>query len=133
MANGIAQAALDVASRYVAERPALMESQAVSKTLADMASGLDAARLLVWRAATMKDAAKDGGPRFTREAAIAKIHATENVKHVTAAAVELLGVDGCTAAYPVERYMRDARVTSIFEGTSEIQKLVIAREVYGRG
>ena len=132
MANGIAQAALDVAARYVTGRPALAKSQSVQNTLADMASGLEAAKLLVWRAATMKEAAAKGGPRFTREAAIAKIHATENVKRVTASAVELLGVDGCTADYPVERFMRDARVTSIFEGTSEIQKLVIAREVYGR-
>jgi alkylation response protein AidB-like acyl-CoA dehydrogenase len=132
MANGIARAALDVAARYASERPALRRSQAVQSTLADMASGLDAAQLLVWRAASLKEASAKTGARFTREAAIAKLHATENVKKVTASAVELLGVDGCTADYPVERLMRDARVTSIFEGTSEIQKLVIAREVYAR-
>ncbi|MGB0589966.1 MAG: acyl-CoA dehydrogenase family protein, partial [Myxococcota bacterium] len=90
------------------------------------------AKLLVWRAAFLKEQSAKSGARFTRQAAIAKLHATENVKQVTASAVELLGVDGCTADYPVERLMRDARVTSIFEGTSEIQKLVIAREVYAR-
>lgn len=132
MANGIARAALDVAARYVSERPALRRSQAVQSTLADMASGLEAAKLLVWRAAFLKEQSAKSGARFTRQAAIAKLHATENVKQVTASAVELLGVDGCTADYPVERLMRDARVTSIFEGTSEIQKLVIAREVYAR-
>jgi alkylation response protein AidB-like acyl-CoA dehydrogenase len=130
MANGIAQAALDVAARYVVERPALARSQAAQSILADMASGLDAARLLVWRAAYLKEKAQTSGARFTREAAIAKLHATENVNQVTASAVELLGVDGCTREYPVERLMRDARVTSIFEGTTGIQKLVIAREVY---
>ncbi len=132
MANGIARAALDVAARYVADRPSLRRSQAAQFTLADMASGLDAAQLLVWRAAYLKERAVETKARFTREAAIAKLHATENAKRVTASAVELLGVDGCTREYPVERLMRDARVTSIFEGTSEIQKLVIAREVYAR-
>lgn len=133
MANGIARAALETAARYVAERPRLSSSQAVQSDLADMATRLEASRLLVKRAGWLKEQAAVDGRRFTREAAIAKLHATEHVQWTTAKAVELLGVDGCRAEYPVERYMRDARITAIFEGTSEVQKLVIAREVQAVG
>jgi len=133
MANGIARAAGEVAAAYALERKAfgrpIAEFQAIGHKLADMATGLDASRLLVRRAAWLKEAAASTGRRFTLEAAMAKVFATENAKKGTEEAVQILGGYGYIREYPVERYMRDARVTTIFEGTTEIQKIVIAREV----
>ncbi len=134
MACGIARSALDVAARYAATEQggALGELASVQHRLADMATALEAAELMVHRAAWMKQQAAETGRRFTREAAMAKLYATEACKRVTGAAVEVCGLDGVTRALAAERAMRDARVTTIFEGTSEIQRLVIAREVLAR-
>lgn len=133
MANGIARAAGEQAASYALERKQfgkpIAEFQAIQHKLADMATGLDASRLLVRRAAWLKDRASQSGHRFTRQAAMAKVYATENAKRATEEAVQILGGYGYTREYPVERYMRDARVTTIFEGTTEIQKIVIAREI----
>ena len=133
MAIGIARAAGETAAAYALEREQfgkpIAEFQAIQNKLADMATGLDASRLLVRRAAWLKDRAESTGRRFTREAAMAKVFATENAKRATEESVQILGGYGYTREYPVERYMRDARVTTIFEGTTEIQKLVIAREI----
>ncbi len=91
-----------------------------------MATRIDAARLLTLRAAWLKDA----GFRLTREAAMAKLFASESASAVTHDAVQVLGGYGYTKDFPVERYFRDARVTEIYEGTSEIQRMVIHRQVY---
>lgn len=133
MANGIARAALDQAAGVIARRPG-GGGQAAQSLLADMATGLAASEHLVMRAAWLKERAGRGSgrARFTREAAMAKLYATENVKRVTGMALEAIGPEATTAALPVERFMRDARVTTIFEGTTEIQKLVVAREVIAR-
>ena len=133
LALGLARGALEESAGYALERKQfgkpIAEFQAIQNKLADMATGLDASRLLVRRAAWLKDRAESTGRRFTREAAMAKVFATENAKRATEESVQILGGYGYTREYPVERYMRDARVTTIFEGTTEIQKLVIAREI----
>ncbi len=133
MANGIARAALGASARYALERKQfdrpIGDFAAISDKLADMATGLDAAELLVWRAATLKQAAAG---RFSREAAMAKVYATEHAKRVCDEAVQIHGGYGYVREYLVERYLRDVRVTTIFEGTTEVQKTVIAREVYAR-
>ena len=125
-ALGIGRAALEVAIEYGKQRrtfnKAIVEHQAIQFKLADMATRLDAARLLTWRAAGMKD----DGHRFTREAAIAKLFASEMCTYVTKEAVQILGGNGYIKDYPVERNFRDAKITEIYEGTSEIQRLVIA-------
>lgn len=130
MANGIARAALEASSEHVSRDKSASRSQAVQHLLADMATGLEAAELMVSRAAALKQDAATSGRRFTREAAMAKLFATENAKRITSMAVDVMGVDGYRRGGLVERLMRDCRVTTIFEGTSEIQKLVIAREAY---
>jgi alkylation response protein AidB-like acyl-CoA dehydrogenase len=130
-AVGIAQAAYDVARAYALERRAfgrrIGDFQAIQHKLADMAVELDAARLLVYRAAW----AKDAGHPHTVEGAKAKLFASEMARRQTAEAIQILGGYGYTKEFPVERYYRDAKVTEIYEGTSEIQRLVIARELLG--
>jgi butyryl-CoA dehydrogenase len=125
-AVGIAQAAYEEALAYVQEREQfgqrLAEFQAIQFYLADMATELDAARLLTWKAAWAKDRQK----RYTLEAAQAKLFAAEMAQRVTSKALQIHGGYGYTREYNVERYFRDARITEIYEGTSEIQKLVIA-------
>ena len=127
-AIGIARAALEAAARYVAERrqfgKAIGEFQAVQFKLADMATRITAARTLVHAAA----AAKHRGEKVTRFCSMAKLSATETAMWVTTQAVQLFGGYGYVADYPVERHFRDAKVTEIYEGTSEIQRIVIARE-----
>jgi acyl-CoA dehydrogenase len=129
-AVGIARAALDAAIAYAGEREAfghpIREFQGVSFRLADMATRLDAARLLTWRAAWLKDR----GYRVTKEASMAKLFASECASFVTHGAVQVFGGYGYSREYPVERYFRDARVTEIYEGTSEIQRVVIGRQLY---
>lgn len=129
LALGVARAALDAAVRYAAERTAfgqpIREFQGVSFQLADMATRLDAARLLTYRAAWLKDR----GYRVTREASMAKLFASESAVAITDAAVQVFGGYGYSAEYPVERYFRDARVTTLYEGTSEIQRIVIERQL----
>ena len=94
-----------------------------------MATELDAARLLTRRAAAAKDA-QDGGGRYSMEAAIAKLFAAEMAQRVTTKALQIHGGYGYTKEYPVERNFRDARITEIYEGTSEIHRLIIAREIF---
>jgi alkylation response protein AidB-like acyl-CoA dehydrogenase len=130
-ALGIAQAAYDVAREYAAERRAfghrIADFQAIQHKLADMSMEIDAARLLVYRAAWLKQQ----GRRHTEEGAKAKLFASEMARRQTAEAIQVLGGYGYTKEFPVERYYRDAKITEIYEGTSEIQRLVIARSILG--
>jgi len=131
-ALGIAQAAYDVARRYAHEREQfgrrIGDFQAIQWKLADMATEIDAARLLTYRAAWLK---QEGRPH-TAEGAKAKLYASEMARRQTAEAIQILGGYGYTKEYPVERFYRDAKITEIYEGTSEIQRLVIARSILGR-
>jgi alkylation response protein AidB-like acyl-CoA dehydrogenase len=124
---GIARAAFEASVAYAKEREQfgrpIGANQAIQWKLADMATRIDAARFLVQRAAWLKDT----GQPFTKEAAMAKLYATELAQWATIEAVQIHGGNGYTTDYPVERYMRDAKVTTIYEGTSEIQHLVIAK------
>ena len=130
-ALGIAQAAYDVARDYALERrqfgKRIAEFQAIQWKLADMATEIDAARLLVYRAAWLK---QEGRPH-TEAGAKAKLFASEMARRQTAEAIQVLGGYGYTKEFPVERYYRDAKITEIYEGTSEIQRLVIARSILG--
>jgi alkylation response protein AidB-like acyl-CoA dehydrogenase len=103
----------------------ISDFQAIRLMLADMAAELDAARLLVWRAATMQDR----GLRTTRESSVAKYYASQAAVKACDAAVQIHGGYGYLREFPVERYLRDVKLAEIGEGTTEIQKLVIAREV----
>ena len=128
-ATGLARAALEFAVDYARERVQfgrpIAEHQAVAFRLADMALRVDAARLLTWRAAKLLDA----GERATTEAAMAKLHASETAMWCTWAAVQTLGGWGYSREYPVEKWMRDAKLEEIEEGTSDIQRLIISRGV----
>jgi alkylation response protein AidB-like acyl-CoA dehydrogenase len=128
-ALGIAQAAYDAARAYALERRQfghrIADFQAIQWKLADMATEIDAARLLVYRAAWCK---QEGLPH-TEEGAKAKLFASEMARRQTAEAIQVLGGYGYTKEFPVERYYRDAKITEIYEGTSEIQRLVIARQI----
>src|SRR6476469_7365532 len=131
-ALGIAQAAYDVAREYALERrqfgKRIADFQAIQWKLADMATEIDAARLLVYRAAWLK---QEGQPH-TEAGAKAKLFASEMARRQTAEAIQVLGGYGYTKEFPVERYYRDAKITEIYEGTSEIQRMVIARSILGR-
>jgi len=133
-AIGIATEAYEAALSYAKARrafgKAISEFQVIRFYLADMATELDAARLLARRAAAAKDAAKRGGGRYGLEAAIAKLFAAEMAQRVTTRALQIHGGYGYTKEYPVERNFRDARITEIYEGTSEIHRLIIAREIF---
>jgi alkylation response protein AidB-like acyl-CoA dehydrogenase len=130
-AVGIAQAALELATEYAKERRAfggpIGRFQAIQEKLAEMQTEIEAARALVWRAARLKDA----GRPHTVEGAQAKLFASRVARHWTGEAVQILGGYGYTKEFPAERYYRDAKVTEIYEGTSEIQRLVIARALLG--
>ncbi|HKF43344.1 MAG TPA: acyl-CoA dehydrogenase family protein [Thermoanaerobaculia bacterium] len=132
-AVGIATEAFEAALAYSKARRAfgrpIADFQAIRFYLADMATEVDAARLLTRRAAAAKDAAKNGG-RFGFEAAVAKLYAAEMAQRVTTKALQIHGGYGYTKEYPVERNFRDARITEIYEGTSEIHRLIIAREIF---
>jgi butyryl-CoA dehydrogenase len=125
-AIGIARAALDTSVAYAKERKsfgvAIAQHQAIQFMLADMATQVEAARLLAWRAAKMKDQ----GVRHTAESSIAKLYASEMATRVTHKAIQIHGGYGYSTEFPVERHYRDARITEIYEGTSEIQRMVIA-------
>ena len=129
-AIGIAEAALRLASRYAAERrqfgKPIKEFQAIQFKLADMATRVSASRALMHAAAT----AKDRGEHVTQFSAMSKLFASETAMWVTQEAIQILGGYGYVKDYAVERLFRDAKVTEIYEGTSEIQKIVIARELY---
>jgi alkylation response protein AidB-like acyl-CoA dehydrogenase len=126
---GIGQAAFEAARRYAKERvqfdKPIAEFQAIQHMLADMATELDAARLLVWRAAWMQD----HGKRTTEESSIAKYYAARATMRACNAAVQIHGGYGYTREFDVERYLRDAKLAEIGEGTNEVQKMVIAREL----
>ena len=133
-AVGIATEAYEAALSYAKQRRAfgkpIAEFQVIRFYLADMATELDAARLLTRRAAAAKDEAKRKGTRYSLEAAIAKLFAAEMAQRVTTRALQIHGGYGYTKEYPVERNFRDARITEIYEGTSEIHRLIIAREIF---
>ena len=131
-AIGIARAAYEVALDYAKTREqfgkAIIENQAIAFALADMKVAIDASRLLVWRAAWMASQ----GKRFeAAEGSMSKLYAGETAVSVTEKAMQILGGNGYTREYPVERMARDAKIYTIFEGTSEIQRLVIARAISG--
>jgi len=130
-ALGIAEAAYEASVVYAKEREAfgkkIGEFQGIGFKIADMKTRIEASRLLVYNAAVAKERAKESGNRFTLEASIAKLHASETAVFVTNAAVQIHAGMGYSKELPIERYFRDAKVTEIYEGTSEIQRLVIAR------
>jgi len=129
LAVGLARGALEEACTYARERKAfgrpIAEFQAIAFMLADMATETSAARLLVRRAAALADA----GSPFTREAAMAKLFASEAASRATSRAIQIHGGYGYTRDYPVERYFRDAKLCEIGEGTSEVQRMVIGRDI----
>lgn len=128
-ALGIAKAALETSVRYSKERKSfgvpISQHQAIQFMLSDMATELDAARLLTWRAASMKDAKT----KHTMQSAEAKLYASEMATRVAHKAIQIHGGYGYSQEFPVERHYRDARITEIYEGTSEIQRIVIAASV----
>ena len=128
-ALGIAQAALDVAVDYAGKRESfgkpINKLQTIQIKIAEMATRLEAARLLTWRAAYLKDQHLP----FTKAAAMAKLSASETATFNAHQAIQILGGMGYVTDMPAERHYRDARITEIYEGTSEIQKLVIANSI----
>jgi len=132
MAVGVARAALEYATEYSSQRVQfgrpIGQNQAVAFMLADMQASVDAARLLTWRAAWM---ARSGLPFEKAEGSISKLVAAETAVRVTEQAIQILGGNGYTREFPVERWHRDAKIYDIFEGTAEIQQLVIARAISG--
>jgi alkylation response protein AidB-like acyl-CoA dehydrogenase len=126
---GVGQAAIEAASRYALERKQfgrpISDFQAIQWKIADAATELEAARLLLMNAAFRKEQGKS----YAKEASMAKLFATEAANRVCYEAMQIYGGYGYTTDFPVERYSRDARITTIYEGTSEIQRLIIAREV----
>jgi acyl-CoA dehydrogenase len=128
-AVGLARSALELATQYAKKRVQfgvpIAQHQAVQFMLADMAIGVDAARLLVWRAAQLADR----GIRNSKEAAEAKAFAADMAMRVTTDAVQIYGGQGYTRWHPVEKLMRDAKVIQIYEGTSQIQRMIVAREL----
>ncbi|HEY2286306.1 MAG TPA: acyl-CoA dehydrogenase family protein [Streptosporangiaceae bacterium] len=132
MAVGVARAALEYATEYAGQRTQfgrpIGQNQGVAFMLADMQAAVDAARLLTWRAAWM---ARTGRPFEHAEGSISKLFAAESAVKVTGQAIQILGGNGYTRDYPVERWHRDAKIFTIFEGTSEIQRMLIGRAVTG--
>ncbi|MET0820782.1 MAG: acyl-CoA dehydrogenase family protein [Aeromicrobium sp.] len=129
VATGLAQEALDVATAYARERESfgksIIDHQGLAFVLADMAAAVESARATYLAAARLKDA----GRPYTRQASIAKLVCTDNAMKVTTDAVQVLGGAGYTKDFPVERFMREAKVMQIFEGTNQIQRLVISRNL----
>lgn len=129
VATGLAQGALDVAVRYAKERESfgkpIIEHQGLAFVLADMDARIESARATYLAAARLRDA----GRQFGRQSSIAKLVCTDNAMQVTTDAVQVLGGAGYTTDFPVERYMREAKVMQIFEGTNQIQRMVIARHL----
>lgn len=127
-AVGLAQAALEESVRYAKERKAfgktISDFQGLQFMIADIATRVEASRLLVWQAAVMKDS----NVKYSKQSAMAKLYAAETAMWVTTKAIQIHGGYGYTTDYPVERFFRDAKITEIYEGTSEIQRIVIARE-----
>ncbi len=134
-ALGIAEAAYEAARDYAGQRQAFGQPigafQGTGFKIADMKTRIEAARLLTYNAALKKERAKTTGERFSQEAAMAKLFASETAMYVTHAAVQIHGGMGYSKELPIERYFRDAKITEIYEGTSEIQRLVISRAELG--
>ena len=131
-ATGLAQAALDRAAEYASEREQfgrrIGDFQGLAFLLADMEAAVTSARATYLHAARLKDA----GRAYSKEAAVAKLVATDAAMRVTTDAVQVLGGAGYTEDFPLERYMREAKVTQIFEGTNQIQRVVISRHLLAR-
>lgn len=134
-ALGVAEAAYEESIKYARERQAFGNPigtfQMIQSKIADMKVLLEASRLLIYHAARAKMAALSNGSRYTTEASIAKLHASETAMTVTDEALQIHGGIGYSKELPIERYYRDARITRIYEGTSEIQRMVIARNELG--
>ncbi|HLF26087.1 MAG TPA: acyl-CoA dehydrogenase [Anaerolineae bacterium] len=134
-ALGVAEAAFEASAQYAKTREAFGQTigqfQGIQWLLADMKTRIEAARLLIWNAALAKERSKHTGGRYTLEASMAKLYASETAMWVTEKAVQIHGGMGYSKEMPLERYFRDAKITEIYEGTSEIQRLVIARSVLG--
>jgi alkylation response protein AidB-like acyl-CoA dehydrogenase len=132
---GIAEAAYAASLSYAREREAFGEKigqfQGISFKLADMKTRIEASRLLIYQAALAKEASKASGARYTMEASMAKLFASETAMFCAHAAVQIHGGVGYSKEFPVERYFRDAKITEIYEGTSEIQRVVISRQELG--
>jgi hypothetical protein len=128
---GIAQASLEASMRYAQARRQfghpIADFQAVQFKIADMAAGVSAARLLTWHAASLRDS----GREHKLESSMAKLYASEVAVQIALDAVQIHGGYGYVKEYPVERYLRDSKLGTIGEGTSEVQRLVIARELLG--
>ena len=129
MALGIAQGAMEASVAFANDRQQfgkpIAKFQAIQNMIADMATEIKASRLMIYDASRMKDA----GIPFSKESAMCKLFASETAMRATANAIQIHGGYGYTTDYPVERYYRDAKLTTIGEGTSEVQRLVIARSV----
>jgi alkylation response protein AidB-like acyl-CoA dehydrogenase len=134
-ALGVAEAAFEASVQYAKTREAfgqpIGQFQGLQWMLADMKTRIEAARLLIWNAALAKERSKHNGGRYTLEASMAKLYASETAMWVAEKAVQIHGGMGYSKEMPLERYFRDAKITEIYEGTSEIQRLVIARNVLG--
>ena len=134
-ALGIAEAAYEAARQYAAEREAfghpIGSFQGTGFKIADMKTRIEASRLLIYNAALAKEKSKKDGGRYSLEASMAKLFASETAMYVTHQAVQIHGGMGYSKELPVERYFRDAKITEIYEGTSEIQRLVISRSELG--
>jgi alkylation response protein AidB-like acyl-CoA dehydrogenase len=134
-ALGVAEAAYEASVKYARERQAFGQPigsfQMIQQKIADMKTRIEAARLLIYNAALAKIRCKESGERYTLEASMAKLYASETAMFVTHAAVQIHGGMGYSKELPLERYFRDAKITEIYEGTSEIQRLVIARSELG--
>ena len=134
-ALGVAEAAYEASVLYAQERHAfgraIGEFQGIQWKIADMKTRIEASRLLIYNAALAKMATKETGGRYTLEAAIAKLHASETAMFVTHQAIQIHGGMGYSKELPLERYFRDAKITEIYEGTGEVQRLVIARQELG--
>lgn len=134
-ALGIAEAALEASVRYAREREAFGQKigqfQMIQQKLADMKCRVDASRLLIYQACLAKKEALKTGGRYSMEASMAKLYASETAMYVTTEAIQIHGGMGYSKEMPLERYFRDAKITEIYEGTSEIQRMVIARSLTG--
>ena len=131
MALGLGEGALEASIQYAKDRQQfgkpIAEFQAIQWMIADSRTELDAARMLLWRAAKRADS----GERYSKEASMAKLFASEVSSKVCNRAIQIHGGYGYTREFPVERHLRDAKICEIGEGTSEVQRIVIAREVLG--
>ena len=134
-ALGIAEAALEASIKYAQEREAFGQKigqfQMIQQKLADMKTRVEASRLLIYQACLAKMASKKTGTRYSLEASMAKLFASETATYVTKEAIQIHGGMGYSKELPLERYFRDAKITEIYEGTSEIQRMVIARSLTG--